>query len=118
MEINNFRDFYPYYLSQHQNGINRLCHFIGSTSVLLLLGYALATAQYLLLLLIPVVGYGWAWIGHFVFEKNIPATFGHFNYSLWADWVMMKDILTGKIPLLGNLSEHHWTAPVVTDGAE
>ncbi|HIA03434.1 MAG TPA: DUF962 domain-containing protein [Myxococcales bacterium] len=109
MKINSFNDFYPYYLSQHRNGICRLCHLIGSLGVLTLLGYGLATAQYMLLLWIPVLGYGFAWIGHFVFEKNKPATFGHFNYSLWGDWVMMKDILTFRIPLLGDLPEEFWT---------
>ena len=108
--ITSFKDFYPYYLSQHRNGICRLCHLIGSLSVLALLGYALGTASWAYLLLVPVVGYGWAWIGHYGFEKNKPATFGYPKYSLWADWVMMKDILTGRLPLLGDLPEACWTA--------
>ena len=42
-------------------------------------------------------GYGFAWVGHFFFEKNRPATFKHPFYSFVGDWVMFKDILTGKI---------------------
>ena len=42
-------------------------------------------------------GYGFAWVGHFFFEKNRPATFKHPFYSFAGDWVMFKDILTGKI---------------------
>ena len=110
MQFSSFKEFYPYYLSQHQNGMCRLCHLIGSSGVLALLAYAIITAQYMLLLGLPVVGYGFAWIGHFGFEKNKPATFGYFNYSLWSDWVMMKDILTGTIPLLGPLPEEHFSS--------
>ncbi|MGN6808142.1 MAG: Mpo1-like protein, partial [Trinickia sp.] len=46
-----------------------------------------------------VCGYGFAWVGHFFFEKNRPATFSHPLYSLMGDWVMFKDICTGKIRL-------------------
>jgi len=46
---------------------------------------------------VPLVGYGFAWVGHFVFEKNRPATFQYPFYSLAADWVMFKDMLIGKI---------------------
>jgi hypothetical protein len=42
-------------------------------------------------------GYGFAWIGHFFFEKNKPATFQYPFYSLAGDWVMYKDMLIGKI---------------------
>ena len=52
--------------------------------------------QYQLLALL--CGYGFAWVGHFVFEKNRPATFKRPLYSLMGDWVMYKDIWTGKIP--------------------
>ena len=47
--------------------------------------------------LLPVVGYGFAWVGHYVFEKNRPATFKHPWYSLAGDFVMFKDILIGRI---------------------
>lgn len=92
-----FSEFYPFYLSEHQNRLNRRLHFIGSALVLLVALYALLTMSWLLLFLLPVVGYGFAWIGHFFFEKNKPATFIYPIYSLIGDWVMFKDILTGKI---------------------
>jgi hypothetical protein len=50
-----------------------------------------------LLWFIPIIGYGFAWIGHFIFEKNRPATFDYPIYSLIGDWVMFKDVLIGKI---------------------
>jgi hypothetical protein len=97
MRYQSFQDFYPFYLSQHENSICRRLHFIGSTLILLILTYALITQQWHLLWCLPIVGYGFAWIGHFFFEKNRPATFSYPFYSLLGDWVMFKDILVGKI---------------------
>lgn len=92
-----FKQFYPFYLAEHSNRTCRRLHFLGSTLVLIVLSHALFTRQYLELLLLPLLGYGFAWIGHFVFEKNKPATFNYPMYSLLGDWVMYKDILTGRI---------------------
>ncbi len=95
--FNSFKAFYPYYLKEHRNVTCRRLHFIGSTLVLAVIFIALIKQQYSLLWLLPVIGYGFAWIGHFFFEKNRPATFKHPLYSLLGDWVMFKDILIGKI---------------------
>lgn len=92
-----FREFYPYYLSEHQNVTCRRLHFIGSTLVLTLLILSLLTGQLMLLWLLPIAGYGFAWLGHFKFEHNKPATFRYPLYSLMGDWVMYKDILLGRI---------------------
>lgn len=96
-KFNSFKAFYPYYLTEHRNITCRRLHFIGSTLVLFVIGVAVLKSQYRLLWLLPVIGYGFAWVGHFFFEKNRPATFKHPFYSLWADWVMFKDMLIGKI---------------------
>lgn len=95
--FNSFKAFYPYYLKEHRNVTCRRLHFIGSLLVLMVIISALLSQKYALLWLLPVIGYGFAWVGHFFFEKNRPATFKHPFYSLWGDWVMFKDILTGKI---------------------
>ncbi|KTF14306.1 DUF962 domain-containing protein [Pseudoalteromonas sp. 10-33] len=95
--FNSFKAFYPYYLKEHRNVTCRRLHFIGSLLVLMVIITALLSKKYALLWLLPVIGYGFAWVGHFFFEKNRPATFKHPFYSLWGDWVMFKDILTGKI---------------------
>ncbi len=92
-----FADFYPYYLQEHSHPVCRRLHYVGSLLVLGLLAYALASGHWLWLLAVPLVGYGFAWIGHFVFEKNRPATFSYPLYSLMGDWVMLKDALTGRI---------------------
>jgi hypothetical protein len=95
--FNSFSKFYPYYLSEHKNLTCRRLHFVGSTLMLVLLAYTLVTQQWVLLWLLPVLGYGFAWTGHFFFEHNKPATFTYPLYSLLGDWVMFKDILLGNI---------------------
>jgi hypothetical protein len=94
-----FAQFYPFYLSEHADRICRRLHFAGSLCVLAILGAALASGRPLWLLAMPVAGYGFAWIGHFVFEKNKPASFKHPLYSFMGDWVMFFQILTGKLKM-------------------
>ncbi|MEI7036192.1 DUF962 domain-containing protein [Fulvimonas yonginensis] len=92
-----FREFYPFYLSEHRDPVCRRLHFAGSTLVLLVVAAAIATREARWLWLAPVAGYGFAWIGHFAFEKNRPATFRHPLYSLAGDWVMYWQILRGRL---------------------
>jgi hypothetical protein len=92
-----FREFYPFYLSEHRNTVSRRLHFIGSCGVLLLVAIAVLRGQPLLLLAALACGYGFAWVGHFFFEKNRPATFRHPLYSFIGDWVMFADILRGRV---------------------
>jgi len=94
---NSFSDFYPFYLSQHVDTTCRRLHFVGSALILVLITYVLLIGNWMLLLALPILGYGFAWTGHFFFEKNKPATFTYPVYSLMGDWVMFKDILIGKI---------------------
>ena len=92
-----FAEFYPFYLQEHANNTCRRLHFVGSTLVLALVSYVIVAGQPLLLLLAPLIGYGFAWVGHFFYEKNKPATFKYPVYSFIGDWVMYKDILLRKI---------------------
>jgi len=94
-----FREFYPYYLSEHSDRNCRRMHFVGSTLVLVVVLLAISTGRPAWLWLAPVAGYGFAWVGHFVFEKNRPATFRHPFYSLMGDWVMYWQIWRGKVPI-------------------
>ena len=94
-----FREFYPFYLSEHANRISRRLHFFGSCGVLGLACGAIATRNAWWLAGALACGYGCAWIGHFFFEKNRPATFRHPFYSFAGDWVMFVDILRGRVPL-------------------
>ena len=94
-----FADFYPYYLNEHSDVNCRRLHFIGTWLVVVVALWAVLTQTWAGLLLMPLVGYGFAWVGHFAFEKNRPATFKHPWYSLAGDWVMWKDIMVGKVSI-------------------
>ncbi len=95
--FNSFSDFYPYYLEEHANRTCRRLHVVGTSLVILTALYAVFSGNWSALWLLPVLGYCFAWVGHFYFEHNKPATFQHPFYSLAGDFVMYKDILTGKI---------------------
>jgi hypothetical protein len=93
-----FREFYPYYLSEHAHPTCRRLHFVGSSLVLGCLVMLVRSGHPGWLVAALFCGYGFAWVGHFAFEHNKPATFRHPLWSFAGDWVMFKDMLTGKIP--------------------
>ncbi len=93
-----FKDFYPFYLEEHRNSTSRRLHFFGTLMVILTMVIIIVTQNWVYLFLVPILGYGFAWVGHFFFEKNKPATFQYPLYSLAGDFVMFKDILARKIP--------------------
>ncbi|MCC4831047.1 DUF962 domain-containing protein [Shewanella sp. 1_MG-2023] len=94
-----FKSFYPFYLSQHQDTTCRRLHYVGSALIIVLIIVTLLNQQWWQLWLLPVIGYGFAWVGHFVFEKNRPATFEYPLYSLLADWVMFAQMLKKRLGL-------------------
>ena len=98
-KFNSFAEFYPYYLSEHGDSTCRRLHFVGTSLVIFILAMAIGRSAWWLLWALPVAGYSFAWVGHFFFEKNRPATFRHPLYSLMGDWVMFKDICVGRISL-------------------
>ncbi len=91
-----FEEFWPYYINEHRQPMTRWMHFCGTLLLIpvLLLGF-LFSAYYLLLL--PLVGYGFAWSSHALVEKNQPATFAHPLWSLRADIKMFFYICAGKM---------------------
>ena len=93
-----FAEFYPFYLGEHSNRTCRRLHFVGSTLSLICLVMLFASGRPQYLLYGLLCGYGCAWIGHFGFEKNKPASFKRPLYSFMGDWVMYKDIWTGRVP--------------------
>jgi hypothetical protein len=93
-----FREFYPIYLAEHGNRTCRRLHVVGSTLVILCVVALVLTGNWWWLAAALTCGYGLAWIGHFFFEHNRPATFRHPIYSLAGDWVMYAQVLTGRIP--------------------
>jgi hypothetical protein len=94
-----FAAFYPFYLSEHADRRNRRLHFAGTSLVIGISLAALLTGHPTLFWLLPICGYGCAWVGHFFFEHNKPATFQYPLYSLIGDFVMYKDIWIGRVTL-------------------
>jgi len=99
MKYQSFKEFYPYYLSQHQNIVCRMLHFFGTVFAVLCLLAFIFSFNLVYLFLAIILGYGFAWVGHAFFEKNAPATFKYPLYSLLGDLMMVRDILTGRIKI-------------------
>lgn len=94
-----FAGFYPRYIELHQNQLNRRCHFLGIVLALALLAAFLVTERFGYLIAAPIVGYGLSWIGHFLFEGNVPATKQNPLWSLLGSFLMARDMLLGRLPL-------------------
>ena len=92
----NFKDFYPYYLSEHDNKHTKLLHFIGTSVAIFFYVRFFMTLDFMFLLYSLLSGYGFAWVSHFFVEHNKPATFTHPSYSFIWDHVMYFEILSGK----------------------
>jgi hypothetical protein len=92
-----FWSFYPYYLTEHSDNNNRLLHFIGTLLLLVALVAGIITGKWWFFALVPLLGYGFAWVGHYFIEKNKPATFTYPLYSLASDFVMFWHTITGQI---------------------
>ena len=83
--IQSFNEFWPYYVSEHKNMTNRRLHVIGTSLAFLFIGLAILKAKWELALFGLFCAYTFAWVGHFVFEGNRPATFKYPLWSLRAD---------------------------------
>lgn len=95
--ITSFTEFWPFYVREHAHPLNRQLHFIGSSCGLICLVAVLFTLNWLFIPLGLVIGYGFAWIGHFFIEKNKPASFNYPFWSLCADWKMWALMLVGRM---------------------
>lgn len=96
MEIRSFADFWPHYVRAHSRPRTRILHAVGSSLALACLVLGITTSPWFFLAA-PLIGYAFAWYGHFFVEHNKPATFGHPFYSLAADYVMVFKMITGRM---------------------
>ncbi len=92
-----FEEFWPYYVGEHKDPLNRALHYVGTSMAIGTVATAALTLNPTWLLLTPVVGYGPAWIGHFVIAKNRPATFKYPLWSLRGDFRMLRLALEGRM---------------------
>jgi hypothetical protein len=98
MSFRTFQEFYPFYLGEHANRTSRRLHVVGTTLAVAQLLLVFLTGNPWLLLSGLVTGYALAWVGHYFFEKNTPATFKYPLFSLRGDFAMARDVFTGRIP--------------------
>jgi len=92
-----YDEFFTFYLQQHSDPRNRILHAIGTTlGVAVVVGAFLTGHPWYALLFFPI-GYGFAWTGHFLLEKNKPATLGHPFWSFISDFRMIGLMLTGRL---------------------
>ena len=96
-EHQSFETFWPYYLREHSKPQTRALHYVGTTLVVAIAIIAILRGPLLMLLLMPLAGYFFAWVGHFGVEKNRPATFTYPLWSLAADFKMWWLWLTGRL---------------------
>ena len=92
-----FAQFWPFYLAEHSRPRTRALHYAGTTLVVAIVLLALASGRWLLLLAVPIAGYGFAWLSHMTVERNRPATFTYPTWSLMADFRMWALWLTGRL---------------------
>ena len=95
-EIKSLKEFYPLYLAEHTNTTSRVLHFTGTGLVALTFFTGFLFHQWRFFLLMPFLGYGFAWVGHFFFEKNKPTTFKYPLFSLACDFILFYELLNGK----------------------
>ena len=100
--------FYLYYLYEHRHPTNRMLHFVGTSGVIALLILSILWQYWILLAFIPLVGYGFAWIGHGLIERNKPATFTYPFYSLASDFIMYFHWVTGRLSSQLEAMEKHY----------
>lgn len=96
-KLSSFDEFWPVYLRAHANPTCRALHYAASASGLAALALLLVTGELWWLVAGLVVSYGFAWVGHYKVEHNVPLTFTHPWWSLVADYRMFFLWLTGGL---------------------
>jgi hypothetical protein len=92
-----FAEFWPYYVREHAHRGNRYLHFVGTLSAIILAVTLVVMGWWWLAFALPVIGYGFAWVGHFLVERNRPATFRHPFWSLLGDFKMFGLMAVGRM---------------------
>ncbi|MGH9946256.1 MAG: Mpo1-like protein [Pyrinomonadaceae bacterium] len=95
--IDNYPEFWDFYVLEHSQPLTRILHLIGTVSGLVLLAWIVWSRNWIYLPLVLVVGYAFAWFAHFVVEKNKPATFKYPGWSFISDYKMVFYMLTGRM---------------------
>ena len=95
-KFNSLKEFYYFYLTEHQHTVNRALHFFGIALVCLLFIASMLFHNVYFFIAIPFVGFGLPWIGHQFFEKNKPSTLTYPFFSIASDFLLFGDIMMGR----------------------
>lgn len=95
--IKNYKDFYPYYLSQHSKMLTKLFHFAGVLLVIFVIFFVIWSGKERFFWYLPIFGFGLSAFSHYVFEKNVPTTFKYPLWTLISDFRMSFELVTGKL---------------------
>ena len=98
--IHSYAEFWPFYLREHSSARTRLAHYAGTSLALAAAILFAVTGQWAYLIAMPLFGYGCAWVGHGLIERNWPATF---TYPLWS---LASDIRMFFLAIAGRLEPH------------
>jgi hypothetical protein len=93
-----FAEFYPFYLTQHQHPTCRWLHVAGTVTAVVTMLMLAVQGAWIWIPLAMLIPYPPGWIGHFVFEKNRPASFRWPLYSMLGDLAMARDVLLRRLP--------------------
>ena len=95
--LESYEEFWPYYVSEHARPSDARAplrrHHAGARPP----SRPACSVSPWWFLASPVAGYGFAWVGHFFFEKNRPATFTYPLWSLRGDFRMFRLMLLGRM---------------------
>lgn len=104
-----FAEFWPYYLREHSRRLTRALHYVGTTLVVALAIIAVLSGRWMLLAVMPLAGYAFAWAAHLFVERNRPATFTYPLWSLAADfkmWFLASMGLLGPELIRAGVGDH------------
>jgi len=92
-----FREYYKHYLTLHTNKWNRRLHALGQIFTIAFFIFCICNHFWIFLFFTPFIVYPFAWSGHFFLEKNKPAAWSNPLWAKACDWVMLKDMIIGKV---------------------
>lgn len=95
--IQTYEEFWPFYLKAHSHPVNRAFHIFGTLFALILVASFPISGNPWVFLMAPIIGYAFAWFGHFRVENNVPATFKYPFWSFISDLRMSFCFLVGRL---------------------
>lgn len=94
--IKNYKDFYEFYLTQHQKTGTKVSHILTVIMVFAVVAFVIKTEKERFLWYIPILGWGITALSHYIFEKNTPTSFRYPLWTIISDFRFFLEVITGK----------------------